>query len=158
MARKKKAQGGPQVLAVNRRARRDYEIEETLEAGIVLTGTEVKSAREGRIQLKDAWARIEDGELWLVDCHIAPWTHATYDNHDPERKRKLLVHRHELKRLLGKTQRGGYTLVPLRVYVKGPWIKVELALARGRAKHERREELKRRIHQREIEQELRRRR
>jgi len=124
----------------------------------VLTGTEVKSAREGRIQLKDAYAKIENGELWLVDCHIAPWTHATFDNHDPERKRKLLVHRHELKRLLGKTQRAGYTLVPLRVYVKGPWIKVELALARGRAKHEKREEIKRKIHQREIEQELRRRR
>ena len=158
MPRKKKAKGGPQVLADNRRARRDYEIEETLEAGIVLTGTEVKSAREGRIQLKDAYAKIENGELWLVDCHIAPWTHATFDNHDPERKRKLLVHRHELKRLLGKTQRAGYTLVPLRVYVKGPWIKVELALARGRAKHEKREEIKRKIHQREIEQELRRRR
>jgi len=158
VSRKKKGKGGPQVLADNRRARRDYDIEETLEAGIVLTGTEVKSAREGRIQLKDAYAKIEQGELWLVDCHIAPWTHATFDNHEPERKRKLLVHRHELKRLLGKTQRAGYTLVPLRVYVKGPWIKVELALARGRAKHEKREEIKRKIHQREIEQELRRRR
>lgn len=154
-SRKGKDNEPARALAVNRKARRDYEIVETFEAGLVLVGTEVKAAREGRIQLKDAYARIKNGELWLVGCHIAPYSHASTDaNHDPERPRKLLVHRYELRRLIGKTERTGYTLVPLRVYLKGAWIKVELALARGRAKHEKKEAIKRRIHEREIRQAL----
>ncbi|RMG48797.1 MAG: SsrA-binding protein SmpB [Acidobacteria bacterium] len=155
MSRPRSGKEPTRALAINRRAKRDYTIEETFEAGLALVGTEVKSAREGRIQLKDAYARIKDGELWLVGCHIAPYSHASGDvNHDPERPRKLLVHRYELRRLIGKTERSGYTLIPLRVYLKGPWIKVELALAKGRAKHEKKEALKRKIQEREIKQAL----
>ncbi len=145
-------------LAVNRQARHDYIIEETFEGGLVLLGTEVKSARQGRVQLKDAYARVNEGELWLVGLHIAPYTHAYRDNHDPERRRKVLLHRHEIKRLFGKTERAGYTLVPLRVYVKGTRIKVELALGRGKAKSEKKDELKKKIQEREMRQELARRR
>lgn len=142
-------------LAVNRRARRDYEIAETFEAGISLLGTEVKSCREGRIQLKDSYARLKDGEVWLYDCHISPYTHASHANHDPERPRKLLLKAYQIQRLLGKTERSGFTLIPLRFYVKGSWIKVEIALARGRAKHEKRDALKKKIQEREIQQALR---
>ncbi len=153
MAKSKK--GGDQRyrnLAVNRQARRDFEIIETYEAGIALEGTEVKSCREGRIQIKDAYARVKDGEVWLHDCHIAPYTHATHANHEPERVRKLLLHRHEIARLLGKTERSGFTLIPLRFYIEGSWIKVEIALARGRAKHEKRDAIKKKIQEREIQQ------
>lgn len=145
-------------LAVNRTARHDYNIEETFEGGLVLLGTEVKSCREGRIQIKDGYARIKDGEVWLIGVHIAPWTHAYFDNHEPERKRKILLHIHEIRRLTGKTERAGYTLVPLRIYLKGTRIKIELALAKGKAKGEKKEELKKRIQEREIRQELARRR
>ncbi len=144
------------ALAVNRHARRDYEIDDHFEAGIALVGTEVKSCREGRIQLKDSYARIEDGEVWLHDCHIAPYTHGTTNNHEPERPRKLLLQRHQIQRLIGKTERTGFTLIQLRVYLKGPWVKVEIALARGRAKHEKRDVLKKKIHDREMEQALKR--
>ncbi|UCF68269.1 MAG: SsrA-binding protein SmpB [Acidobacteriota bacterium] len=158
-ASRSKKETDVQVLAVNRRARREYEIETTFECGLVLTGTEVKAARQGRIQLKDAYAKLENGEIWLLNCHISPYTHASAAaNHDPERRRKVLLHAHEIRRLIGKTERAGYTLIPLRVYLKGPWIKIELALARGRARHEHKEELKKRIQQREIQQALRERR
>lgn len=153
-----KKRDGDKDLAVNRQARHDYAIEETFEAGLVLLGTEVKSCREGRIQLKDSYGRVKDGELWLVGCHIAPWSHATYDNHDPERRRKLLVHGHEIRRLTGKTERAGYTLVPLRVYLKGTRVKIELALARGKHKSEKKDDLKKRIQDRELRQEMARRR
>jgi SsrA-binding protein len=161
MARKRKrgqGQGGGTLLAQNRQARRDYEIEETFEAGLVLTGTEVKSCREGRVQLKDAYAQVKDGEAWLVNCHISPYEHAgPAANHDPERPRKLLLHGHQLRRLTGRVERAGFTLVPLRIFLKGSWIKVEIALARGRAKHEKRDQLKKKIQEREVEQALRRR-
>ena len=151
-----KADSDTRLLAANRQARRDYEIEETYEAGLALTGTEVKSCREGRVQLKDSYAQLKEGQAWLVGCHISPYEHASpAANHDPERRRKLLLHAHELRRLTGKVERSGFTLVPLRVYLKGSWIKVEIALARGRAKHEKREQLKKKIQQREVEQALR---
>ena len=162
MARKRKRgrePGGGSLLAQNRQARRDYEIEETFEAGLVLTGTEVKSCREGRVQLKDAYAQVKNGEAWLVNCHVSPYEHAgPAANHEPERPRKLLLHRHQLKRLMGRVERAGFTLVPLRIFLKGSWIKVEIALARGRAKHEKRDQLKKKIQDREVEQALRRRR
>ena len=142
-------------LAVNRQARRDYEIEETFEAGIELQGSEVKSCRSGRVQLKDSFAKLRDGQLWLMRCHISPYTHAPAEAHDLERPRRLLLHRYQLQRLIGKTQRSGYTLIPLRVYLKGAWIKIEIALARGRAKHEKRDVIKKKIHDREIRQALR---
>lgn len=145
-------------LAVNRHARHDYSIEETFEGGLALLGTEVKSAREGRVQLKDAYARVKDGEMWLVGMHIAPYSHASRDNHDPERRRKVLLHRRQIRRLLGKTERAGYTLIPLRVYLKGTRIKVELGLGRGKARSEKKEELKRRVSERELRAELARRR
>ncbi|MDH3284475.1 MAG: SsrA-binding protein SmpB [Acidobacteriota bacterium] len=152
----KETRDGVRQLASNRNARRNYEIAETYEAGIVLVGTEVKSCREGRIQLKDSYARVEGGELWLFNCHISPYSHASEKlNHDPERRRKLLLKRHELRRLIGKTERSGFTLVPLRVLLKGPWIKVELALARGRTRHDKKEQLKKKIQEREIAQALR---
>jgi len=144
-------------LAVNRQARHDYAIEETYEAGLMLLGTEVKSARGGKVQIKDAYARFRNGELWLVGLHIAPYTHASFDNHEPERPRKLLLRQLELKRLTGKVERAGYTLVPLRVYLKGPWIKVELALAKGRQRHEKKEVLRKKIHEREMRDAVRRR-
>lgn len=157
MAKKKdKDKEAPRSLAVNRQARRDYEIAERFEAGLALTGTEVKSCRAGRVQLKDSYAGFREGELWLHNCHISPYDHASVDvNHDPERSRKLLLKRHELRRLVGKIERSGFTLVPLRVYLKGPWVKVELALGRGRSMHEKKDQLKRKIQEREIEQALR---
>ncbi len=159
MMGKSEAKDGVRQLAVNRNARRNFVVAETYEAGIVLRGTEVKSCREGRIQLKDSYARVENGELWLHNCHISPYSHASVKmNHDPERRRKLLLKRHELRRLIGKTERSGFTVIPLRVLLKGPWIKVELALARGRARHEKKDQLKKKIQEREIAQALRNRR
>ena len=145
-------------LAVNRHARHDYTIEDTFEGGLVLLGTEVKSARAGRVQLKDAYARVKDGELWLIGLHIAPYTHAYRDDHEPERRRKVLLHRYEIRRLLGKTERSGYTLVPLRIYIKGTRIKVELGLGKGKAKSEKKDDLRKRIQEREMRQEMARRR
>jgi SsrA-binding protein len=153
-----KDQAGVKDLAVNRHARHDYLIEETFEAGLVLLGTEVKSARGGRIQIKDAYGRVQNGEAWLVGLHIAPYTHAYHDNHEPERRRKILLHKHEIKRLIGKTERAGYTLVPLRIYLKGTLIKIELGLGKGRAKGEKRDELKKKIVEREMRQDAARRR
>lgn len=151
-SKKKDAKGdGGKMLAVNRQARRDYEIIETFEAGVALVGTEVKSCRAGRIQLKDSYARLKNGEVWLYRCHIAPYDHAS-DNHPEERPRKLLLHSHQIRRLIGKTERSGFTLVPLSVYLKGPWIKIEIALARGRAKHEKKHVIEKKIHEREMRQ------
>lgn len=150
---------GIRELASNRQARRDYEIEETFEAGLVLLGTEVKSCRAGRVQLKDAYARVEGDRVVLHKLHVAHYTHAAVEmNHEPERPRPLLLKAHEIRRLIGKTERAGYTLIPLRVYLKGAWIKVELALARGRSKHEKRDAIKQKMAEREVRQELSRRR
>lgn len=151
-----KQESGIRLLAENRRARHDYELLERFEAGLVLTGTEVKSARAGRIQLRDAYAEIRDGEAWLVNAHIAPYSHGTAFNHDPERDRKLLLHRQEIKRLIGKTREKGLTLIPTKVYLKNGWIKCELALARGRKLHDKREAIRAREREAEAREALRR--
>jgi SsrA-binding protein len=139
------------IVCQNKKARHDYHIMEVIEAGMVLVGTEVKSLREGRANLKDSYARIRNGELYLVQAHISPYSHAHYDNHDPERVRKLLVHKRELKRLTGKTQEKGLTLVPLKIYFKEGKAKVELALASGKKSYDKRETLKRKDQKREME-------
>ena len=144
-------QGNIKVVCQNKKARHDYEILEVIEAGMVLLGTEVKSLRQGRANLKDSYARIKDGELFLMQSHISPYSHAYYDNHEPDRVRKLLVHKREIKRLQGKTQEKGLTLVPLKIYFKDGKAKVELALARGKKIHDKRESLKRKTEQRELE-------
>ncbi len=128
------------TVAQNRKARHDYFIVDAFECGIVLTGTEIKSVRAGNLNLKDSYASLEAGELWLVGMHISPYEKGTYYNHEPERRRKLLLHRHELLRLKGRVREKGLTLVPLSVYIKeGRRAKVELALARGRAAHDKRD-------------------
>jgi SsrA-binding protein len=139
------------IVCQNKKARYDYHIIEVIEAGMVLVGTEVKSLREGRANLKDSYARIRDGELYLLQAHISPYSHASYDNHDPERVRKLLVHKRELKRLTGKTQEKGLTLVPLKIYFKDGKAKIELALASGKKSYDKRETLKRKTQAREME-------
>jgi len=126
------------VVARNRRARHDYEILETFEAGMVLAGTEVKSVRDGRVQLKDSYVEVRDGEAWLVGAHISPYSHGNQMNHDPERPRKLLLSRRELDRLFGRSLLKGQTIVPLSVYLKGNWVKIEIALARGKKLHDKR--------------------
>src|SRR5919201_3624826 len=142
-------------VAVNRQARHRYNLLDKWEAGLVLTGTEVKSLRGGNVQLKDGYASVRDGEVWLHNVHIPPYAPATRDNHDPERSRKLLMHRREIERLIGKTAEKGLTLIPTRVYFKGPHAKVELALARGKDVADKRRALRDRDHRREIERALR---
>jgi SsrA-binding protein len=149
------AKGAFKVVAKNRRARHDYEILETHEAGIALVGTEVKSLREGHIQLKDSYAKAEDGELWLVGVHVSPYAQADgFGGHDPERRRKLLLHRAEIAELAGRVQLESLTLVPLSVYFKDGKAKVELALARGRRRYDKREAMARRDAEREAERAL----
>jgi len=142
-------------VATNRRASHKYELVERLEAGIELTGSEVKSLREGKTQIGDAYAAIEDGEVWLRNAHIPHYAPASLENHDPERPRKLLLHRYEIERLIGRLQRKGLTLIPTRVYFKGPRAKVELALARGKEQRDRRREIRDRDVRREVEREMR---
>lgn len=131
--------GYEKVLATNRKATHEYHILERFEAGIVLTGTETKSARGGRINLKDGHARVRGEELWLVGIHISPYSHGNVFNHDPDRDRKLLLHKRQIHKLFGETVRGGRTIVPLKMYLKGSRVKVELALAIGKKKHDKRE-------------------
>lgn len=130
------------VLAENRRARHDYHLLERYEAGLVLTGTEVKSARAGKIQLRDGYAEIAGNEAWLVNVHIAPYSHGSAFNHDPERRRKLLLHRDEIDKLMWKSREKGLTLVPTKVYVKNGRIKCEIAVARGKKLHDKREAIR----------------
>ena len=144
-------------LAENRRARFDYEIEERFEAGLALTGTEIKSLRAGHVNLRDGFVRIEDGEAWLRGVHISPWTHTGYDNHEPLRARKLLLHRGEIAHLAGAAAQKGYTIVPLRLYTKQGRAKIELALARGKRRYEKRETIKEREATREMDAAIRRR-
>ena len=139
------------IVCQNKKARYNYEILEVIEAGMVLLGTEVKSLREGRANLKDSYARVKDGELFLMQSHISPYSHAYYYNHEPDRVRKLLVHKREIKRLQGKTQEKGLTLVPLRIYFKDGKAKVELGLGRGKRMYDKRETLKRKTEQRDLE-------
>ena len=138
-------------IASNRRARREYEILEKFEAGIALRGTEVKSIREGRVQLKDSYVEVKDGEAFLVGAHISPYTHGNRTNHDPERRRKLLLKRREIDKIYGRTAIQGQTCVPLSVYIKGNLVKVEIALARGKKLRDKRLDLKKRILDREAE-------
>lgn len=140
------------VLCSNRRARHEYEIEEIIEAGIALTGTEVKSLREGRADLKDSYAAIEGREAYLLNCHISPYAAGNRFNPGPNRKRKLLLHREEIARLMGKVQEKGLTLIPLGFYAVRRKIKLELALARGKKLYDKRETLKRRAVEREMSQ------
>lgn len=142
---------GRKVVATNRRARHNYDIVDIFEAGIVLRGSEVKSLRAGQVQLKDAYATIRDGELWLENAHIAPYSFASGGGHDPERPRKLLLHRREIDRLIGKVNEQGLTLIPLQVYFTSGKAKIELALAKGRRTYDKRRKLAEREQKREMD-------
>jgi SsrA-binding protein len=152
---KRKAASGD--VATNRQAGFRYNLLERFECGIVLEGTEVKSLRDGGAQLKDSYAAVRDGEVWLYGVYIAPYGPASRDNHDPERPRKLLLHRREIERLVGRTQERGLTLVPTRIYFAGPRsrAKVEIALARGKDLYDKRQAIKKRDTMREVQRELR---
>ena len=139
------------TVATNRKARHDYHIDDTFEAGIALTGTEIKSIRAGHVSLRDSYATIKEGELWLLNTHIAPYQQGTYANHEPRRPRKLLMHRREINRITGKLQEKGFTLVPLRLYLKNNLAKVELGLARGKKQYNKRAALRQRETRREID-------
>jgi len=141
-------------VVTNRRARHKFEWVEKFEAGIVLRGSEVKALRGGKAQMSDAYAVVENGEVWLRKLHIPPYEFATSDAHEPERPRKLLLHREEIERLIGKTAQKGLTLIPTRIYFKGPRAKVELALARGKEGRDRRREIADRDVRREVEREF----
>jgi SsrA-binding protein len=149
---KRKAAAGD--VATNRQASFRYHLLERWECGIQLQGSEVKSIRDGAVQLKDAYAALRDGEVWLHNMHIAPYAAAARENHDPERPRKLLMHRREIERLIGKTQERGLTLVPTRLYFSGRNAKVELALAKGKEQRDKRRDLKEREQRREIDRAL----
>ena len=142
-------------VATNRQARFRYHLLDTWECGLVLTGTEVKSLRDGKVTLKDGYATVNDGEVWLHNIHIPPYAPATRDNHDPERPRKLLAHRREIERLIGRTAEKGLTLVPTRMYFRGPRAKVEIAVARGKDRFDKRESIKARDTKRDMERALR---
>jgi SsrA-binding protein len=152
MPPKKPTKGGPRPIAQNRKARHDYEVLETLECGIVLQGSEVKSVREGKVQLRDSYARVDSGEVWLHGVHVSPYAMATgFGRHDPERPRKLLLHRQEIEQLQARTQQDGLALVPLSVYFKDGRAKVELAVARGRKSYDKRHAIAARDAAREVE-------
>jgi SsrA-binding protein len=146
------------LIALNRKARHDYLIEDTIEAGVALLGTEVKSCRDGRVNLTDAYAAVKEGEVWLLQCHIAPYSHGNRTNHDPMRPRKLLVHKSELAYLHAKVAQEGRTLVPLRIYFKHGLVKVEIAVARGKKLYDKRAAKAKRDAERTMQQELGRRR
>ena len=137
------------LIADNRKAYFDYHILETFEAGIALLGTEVKGIREGHANLRDSFARLENGEVWLFNVHINPYSHRGYVDHDPKRKRRLLLHKHEIRKLIGKTVEKGLTLVPTKLYFKNGKVKVAIALAKGKQAHDKRETLKKRETDRE---------
>jgi SsrA-binding protein len=156
MARQSKKRGaGSGDVATNRQAAFRFELLERFECGIALTGTEVKSLRSGKAQIKDAYASIDDGEVWLHNVHIPPYAPASRENHPPERDRKLLLHRREIERLIGKTAERGLTLVPTRLYFRGPRAKVELALARGKDRFDKRQSIRERETKREMQRALR---
>lgn len=151
MAKTEAETGNIRIISQNKKAFHDFEITERFEAGIVLLGTEVKSLREGRANLKDSYARVKRNEVLLFGLHISPYSHASHDNHDPERVRKLLLHKIEIKKLLGKTQERGFSLVPLKLYFKGSKVKIEIALARGKREYDKRESIKRKDEARELD-------
>ena len=145
---------GRKLIAQNRKARHDYAIEDVYEAGVVLTGTEVKSLRLGRASLVDGFATIDDGEIYLRNVHIPEYTHGSWTNHEPRRTRKLLLHRGEILRLIGKTKESGLTLVPLSIYFSAGKVKVEIALARGKRSYDKRQDMARRDADREVRKAL----
>jgi SsrA-binding protein len=142
---------GDRVITRNKKARHNYFVEDSYEAGIILVGSEVKSLREGRISLTDAYGRFQDGELWLVKAHISTYKQANQQNHEPERPRKLLMHKRELRRLLGKVTESGCTLIPLSLYFKDGRVKVEIGLCRGKKLYDKRQSLRQKEAAREIE-------
>ena len=148
----KQSEGGLKVIATNRKAYHEYHIEDTIEAGIALVGSEVKSVAAGKVSLTDAFCRVENGEMWVHHMHIAPYDPAARFNHEPRRKRKLLLHKWEIERLGSKAEQKGYTLIPLKLYLRRGKVKLEIGLARGKRKYDKREA----IRQRDIERELRR--
>jgi SsrA-binding protein len=154
MARKKKRGAASGDVATNRRARFRFSYVETMEAGIELRGSEVKALRQGKAQMSDAYAVVDRGEVWLRNLHIPPYAPASSQNHEPERPRKLLLHRAEIERLVGKTAQKGLTLIPTRIYFKGGRAKVELALARSKEGRDKRREIAERDARREVEREL----
>lgn len=149
---------GTKLIAQNRKARHDYEIEETIEAGLALVGTEVKSCRAGKVSLVDAYARIDNGEAWLLGAHIAPYSHGNRANHDPLRPRKLLLHAAEIDRLAAKVDQDGRTLVPLRLYFRNGLAKAEIAVGRGKKLYDKRRDIAKKTDDRRMRQELGRRR
>jgi len=154
MAARKAPKTADKPLATNRKARHEYHILETLEAGIALQGTEVKSLREGRANLKESYARVQKGEVYLINCHISPYTHGNMQNHDPVRKRKLLLHRREISRLQTKLNERGFTLVPLKFYLVRGKIKVQLGLAKGKKLYDKRDAKRKKDLDREARAEL----
>lgn len=142
------------VVATNRKARHDYYILDTYEAGVVLTGSEIKSVRAGRVSLREGYVTAWNGELWLVNCHIAPYDQANRLNHEPRRDRKLLMHRRQINRLARDVQKPGYTIVPLRMYLKDNWAKVEIALVRGKRQYDKRQAIAKREADRQIRRTL----
>ncbi len=149
------ASEGIKVVSENRKAFHDYFVEERVEAGIILTGTEIKSVRNSRVNLKDSYARLEDGELWLYQMHISPYEQGNRFNHDPLRKRKLLLHRSEIVKLIGKIQLQGLTLIPIKMYLKHGLAKIELAVCRGKKNYDKRQDMAEKDAKREIERHLR---
>jgi SsrA-binding protein len=139
------------IVCQNKKAYHDYHIEDTIEAGIVLLGTEVKSLREGKVSLKDSYIIIKNGEAFLLNCHISPYSHGNIENHEPLRTRKLLLHKKQIESIYGKFQQKGYTLVPLKIYFKDSFAKVEIGIAKGRKIYEKRDKIKEKEVKREIE-------
>lgn len=149
------AESGRKIICVNKRARFDYEISDMYEAGVTLQGTEVKSLRQGRVSLQDAYADVQNGEVYLLHAHIDQYEQGNRFNHDPERPRKLLLHKQEIRRLVGKVQERGLTLIPTRMYFSRGKAKVEIGVAKGKKNYDKRQDLKRRTAQREIDRALR---
>lgn len=147
-----KKDGDQKVIAVNKKASHDYFIQERLEAGIALQGTEVKSIREGKINLKDSYAKVEGNEVFLLNCHISPYSHSSLFNHDPLRKRKLLLKKREISKIIGKAIEKGQTVIPLKVYLKRNLVKVEIALALGKKLYDKREDMKRKDGEKQMAQ------
>jgi SsrA-binding protein len=156
MAKGKRRKAAPGDIATNRQARHRYELLDSWEAGLMLTGTEVKSLRDGKVQIKDGYAAVRDGEVWLHNVHIPPYAPAARENHDPDRSRKLLLHRREIERLAGRARERGLTIVPTRLYFSDGRAKVEIALARGKDVGDKRQAIKERELKREMERAIRR--
>jgi SsrA-binding protein len=146
--------GGDRLIATNRKAYHDYFVDETLEAGLVLVGSEIKSIRAGQVNLRDSYVAIRNGEAWLIGCHIAGYSEASYQDHDPRRERKLLLHRREILKWRNKVEQRGFTIIPLKLYLKDNRAKMELGLARGKHTYDKREAIARRDSERDVQREL----